>query len=190
MPVNKLILFLTIVFSQSTMANIVLGSFGEPIDRVRDSKTGTEGAFSLRPYVGLFYRYFGTYPFSFNFELDYVFPQTSYSGMQEPLSKSRKIIGQIDMDYFFYQDLIYGIAGLSTVATKVYGDGKTVNVAGNDFYLPGQDGDSSYNTLVNLGLGLNYNFMYFAELKAHVWEVLNSQSRAVSLSFALKARFF
>jgi len=187
---NRLVLLCVLLLSQSTMANIVLGTFGPPIDRVRESKTSTQGTFSLRPYVGLFYRHLGTYPFSFNFELDYVFPQTSYSGMQEPVSKNRKIIAQIDMDYFLYQDLVYGIAGLSTVATKVYGDGAQVNVAGNDFYLPGQNGDSSYNTLVNLGVGLNYNYTYFAELKAHIWEILNSQSRAVSISFALKARFF
>jgi hypothetical protein len=186
----KFLIVLTILFSKMVHGNVVLGSFGPPLERVRDTEKEAEGAFSFRPYLGLFYRFKESYPYSFNIEFDYVFAQTSYSDMGDPVSKNRKIIGQLNMDYFIYHDFIYVIGGLATVATKVYGDGGSVTVSGSEFYLPGDDGDSSYNTLINLGLGLNLNNQYFGELKAHIWEVLNSQSRAVSLSLAMKARLF
>lgn len=188
--VKRFVALLGILLSEGSFSNVVIGSFGPPIDRVRETKTETESPLSLKPYIGFFYQMDPNALHSYSFEFDYVFPQTSYSDMEEPVSKSRRLIFQANHHYLFYQDFLYSIAGLSTVATKVYGDGSSVTVSGSQYYAPGEEADSSYNTIVNLGVGAYLGESYLAEFKAHIWEILNSQSRGVSLSLALKWRIF
>lgn len=177
-----------LIYSVPVSANVTVGTFGPPIDRVRETATDTEGAFSLKPFIGIFYKYPAFYPWVFDFELGYVFPQASFENMN-PETKSRRIFWELNSNYY-WNPIFYGIAGVSTVMTKVYGDGGTYQSGSNTYYYPNSEGQTSYNTIFNLGLGYDYSQLIYGEFKTHIWQILDSESRAFSFSLSLKYRMF
>lgn len=174
--------------TEISLANISIGTFGPPVGRVREEAESTQGAFSTRSYVGLFYKTQHYFSWIYDLEFAYVFPQESYENMQ-PKSKSRAMLWRINGNYYF-SPLLYAIAGFTTVHTKVYGEGGTYIEGTRTYYLPNEEGQTSYNTILNFGLGFDLSQTYYGEIQTHVWEVLNSQSRAFSISLALKYRIF
>ncbi|MBK26832.1 MAG: hypothetical protein CME70_22715 [Halobacteriovorax sp.] len=181
---------LVLLFSEFAFANITVGTFGPPLGRVREEALKKESAFSTKPYVGIFYKYQTSSPWVFDFEFDYVFPQESYENIQSPKTQSKRFLWHVNGNYYTGGGLVYGIAGLSTVVTKVTGEGGSVDVSGSTFYLPKEPENSSYNMTINLGAGLDFMKTYFAEFKTHIWRPLSGDARAFSFSLALKFQFF
>jgi len=183
-----ILILVFIAYSFDVKANITIGTFGPPIDRVREKASETESTFALKPFIGLFYKYPAFFPWVYDFEIGYVFPQTSFENMN-PETKNRKLFWELNSNYY-WNKMFFGIIGISTVMTKVYGDGSSVKEGSNTYYYPSDEGQTSYNTILNLGLGYDYNQLIYGEFKTHVWQVLDSQSRAFSISLSLKYRVF
>lgn len=184
---HKALAFLLLIVAQEAVANVSFGTFGPPISRVRSEKESTRSALSFRPFVGLFYKYPSMYPYVYDIELGYVFPESTYEDYEN--SKTKAVFGQINLNYY-YNPFLFLIGGLSTVHTKIYGEGGTVTIGSRTYFNPTKEGQKSYNTIINLGAGFDFSHVYYGEFKAHIWEVLNSQSRVVSISLTLKYRIF
>ncbi len=156
--------------------------------RVREEADSTESAFSIKPYVGIFYKYEGLSPWILDFEFDYVLPQESYESMQPPKTESKRFIWSVNGNYYLGESL-FGVLGMSTVVTKVTGEGGTIDISGRDYYLPTEPKESSHNMIINLGVGFDFIRTFYGELKTHIWRPFDSEARGVSVSMALKWRF-
>jgi hypothetical protein len=178
----NLILLCVFFFSASLMAydlSMSVGNLCEYVGKIQTNESGKTNLCSLNPYLsGSIISNYNN-QFSFSSEFGFSVPQ---SGRDKNINKM-SIIALANTKYSF--DNLHFIGGAGFFFTRIAGKGGTQELKNGNSSIAYPMPDTTVytrNFILNLGLGLDFNKEWAADLHTYIFNVLTKEDRAFSIA--------
>jgi len=157
--------------------NVSVGNLCEYIGKMQTDENGSKNKCSFLPSISTGLDYYLSPTFALSPQLGFTIPK---SGRDENISRMT-LFALLNVKY--HAEYVNFIAGTGVYVTRISGPGGEVmlnNGKGSDSFPLPKEAVYSRNAIINLGMGLDFNQDWSAEIYTYIFNALQSEDRAFS----------